>query len=578
MEQPSASSLEPAPFSRDFTHLLTSNDVPLDSEIPFIRDIISNGENSLDALDFQIESLQSTLARLASRDAHIHSALAGLQDMLVQFTRKRDEMAESVRRHRALLHPIRCLPQELICDIFSWVLLGEENPTNRPRAPWHLALISQSWRRAALSYTPLWCFITLSPSAMMASGASPRSEADKQRAMIEAQLLRSARGNVLDIGEADKRRAMTEAQLLRSANALLNIAWEAGKYVESRLLDLVVAHCGRWRTLRLTSGQEQYSSASGLDWLRPTAGRLAQLEKLEVALIPTFSNGQFPVPDVFIAALALRHVALTDRNFRADSPSDINIPWAQITHYRGNHLLSCQLEILAETPALIECAIQTRHQYMPDNQDMVLLPRLRRLHVEEPKILNHLETPLLDTLSSSLTTTLDTLLPFIQRSSCTLTKLVLVHCRLSESSPLIALFEGLPALTYLLLGAHFSPQKQSTLLDALTLAGTSSDLCPNLTSLLYGCPSFGDEEDRLFPRDLFFAMVQSRCEIISPEVQSLCRPSRLDFLRIFRTSKIIFPPPKDVLVRLEALRDMGLDAVFLKDPNSKDLQTHRDFI
>ncbi|KAF8151259.1 hypothetical protein K438DRAFT_433955 [Mycena galopus ATCC 62051] len=576
MEQPSASSLEPAPFSRDFTHLLTSNDVPLDSEIPFIRDIISNGENSLDALDFQIESLQSTLARLASRDAQIHSALAGLQDMLVQLTRKRDEMAESVRRHRAVLHPIRCLPQELICDIFSWVLLGEENPTNRPRAPWHLALISQSWRRAALSYAPLWCFITLSPSPMMASGASPRSEADKQRAMIEAQLLRS--GNILDIGEADKRRAMTEAQLLRSANTLLNIACEAGKYVESGLLDLVVAHCGRWRILRLTSGPKPDRCRLGLDWLRPTAGRLAQLEKLEVALDPTLPNGALSIPNVFIAALALRHVALTDREFRAESPSDINIPWAQITHYRGNHLLSRHLEILAAAPALIECAIQTRHQYVPYNQDMVLLPRLRRFHVEEPKILNHLETPLLDTLSSSLTTTLDTLLPFIQRSSCTLTKLVLVHCRLSESSPLIALFEGLPALTYLLLGAHFSPQKQSTLLDALTLAGTSSDLCPNLTSLLYGCPSFGDEEDRLFPRDLFFAMVQSRCEIISPEVQSLCCPSRLGFLRIFRTSKIIFPPPQDVLVRLETLRDMGLDAVFLTDRNSKDLQTHRDFI
>ncbi|KAF8155350.1 hypothetical protein K438DRAFT_1777706 [Mycena galopus ATCC 62051] len=556
MEQPSASFVEPTLSSRDFTHLLTSNDVPLDSEIPFVRDIISNGENSLDTLDFQIQSLQSTLTRLASRDAQIHSALAGLRDMLGQLTRTRDQMAESVRRHRAVLHPIRCLPQELICDIFSWALLGEENPTNRPRTPWHLALISQSWRRAALSYAPLWCFITFSPSPMMASGASPRSE-------------------------ADKRRAMMEAQLLRSGNMVLDLAWEweAGKYVESGLLDMVIAHSSRWRILRLTSDQERYSSPSGLDWLSPTTGRLAQLEKVEVALDPTLSNRHFPVPDVFRTAPALRHVALTDREFSASSPSNINIPWAQITHYRGNCILPRQLEILAAAPALIECAIQTQHQYMPDNQDMVLLPHLRRLHVEEPKILNHLEAPLLDILSSSLTTTLDTFLPFIQRSSCTLTKLVLAHCRLFESSPFIALLQGLPALTYLLLGAHLSLQKQTVLLNALALTGTPSDLCLNLSSFLYGYPPTGDEEDRLFPRNLFFAMVQSRFEIISPEVQSLSsRHSRLGFIRIFRTSDSLVPPPEDVLVRLETLRDMGLDAVFLTDRSSKDLQTHRDFI
>ncbi|KAJ7359781.1 hypothetical protein DFH08DRAFT_932185 [Mycena albidolilacea] len=69
----------------DVHRLLTSNDVPLDSEIPFIHDIMSDRQKQVDALEAAIAQL-----------AH-----------------KRDQIVENIRQRRAILSPIRRVPPEL---------------------------------------------------------------------------------------------------------------------------------------------------------------------------------------------------------------------------------------------------------------------------------------------------------------------------------------------------------------------------------------------------------------------------------------------------------------------------------
>jgi hypothetical protein len=75
----------------------TSNDVPLDSETSFIRDIISDRQSQVDLLDTQIEDLEVAMARL---------------------TRKRDEIADQVRQHWAIVSPVPRVPPELV--VKSW--------------------------------------------------------------------------------------------------------------------------------------------------------------------------------------------------------------------------------------------------------------------------------------------------------------------------------------------------------------------------------------------------------------------------------------------------------------------------
>ncbi|KAJ7908577.1 hypothetical protein B0H13DRAFT_1481435, partial [Mycena leptocephala] len=112
------------------------NDLPLHSEIPFIRDIITDGQNRADALDIEIRHLEATLVKLV---------------------RQRDENAECVRQHRVVLHPIRRVPPELICEIFAWTLdhvSGNDGVANKP--PWHVGHICRSWRFYASAYPQLW--------------------------------------------------------------------------------------------------------------------------------------------------------------------------------------------------------------------------------------------------------------------------------------------------------------------------------------------------------------------------------------------------------------------------------------
>ncbi|KAJ7511569.1 hypothetical protein B0H11DRAFT_1679530, partial [Mycena galericulata] len=118
---------------------LTSNDVPLDSDIPHIYNTISDLQGPVDVLDVQINDVQTTLARLILQ---------------------RNEAAESLRQLRAIVSPVRRVPSDVLCEIFTLAstgtrsMAGDLDIVNPP--PWTLAGICRHWRYAALSSPLLW--------------------------------------------------------------------------------------------------------------------------------------------------------------------------------------------------------------------------------------------------------------------------------------------------------------------------------------------------------------------------------------------------------------------------------------
>ncbi|KAJ7795214.1 hypothetical protein B0H14DRAFT_2920416 [Mycena olivaceomarginata] len=135
------------------------NDPPCDSEIPFIRDIISEALTRVDALEPQIRNSGEIPTRLVD---------------------ERAEAMERVRKHRGILSPVRRMPPELVCGIFA--LLLEDSDEILPKPLWHLGHICRSWRLFVLGDTQFWSCITI-PTAPLRPGDC---------AMIETQLLRSA--------------------------------------------------------------------------------------------------------------------------------------------------------------------------------------------------------------------------------------------------------------------------------------------------------------------------------------------------------------------------------------------------
>ncbi|KAJ7087070.1 hypothetical protein C8R44DRAFT_31265 [Mycena epipterygia] len=223
----------------------------------------------------------------------------------------------------------------------------------------------------------------------------------------------------------------------------------------------------------------------------------------------------------------LREVILTNENFTYSSPS-IVLPWGQITHYHGTYTSQRQLQILQSATNLLECDIGFYDWSGALENEVIILHLLHRLHLEEGGFLVHLTTPLLRSLFVDQNLEQGVLLPFIRRSSCRLTK-------------------SLPTLTYLLLQITSTDEQeadQTDLFNAMCITDTSSDLCPNLRSMLYGYSKFSD-----FLEDAFFAMAQSRFQT----------PHRLQILRVFCGWHHY---KESAEARIEILRDEGFDAAF----------------
>ncbi|KAJ7850321.1 hypothetical protein B0H14DRAFT_2509545 [Mycena olivaceomarginata] len=227
----------------DLIHLLQSNDPPQESQIPLIRDMISDDEKRILLMDAEIIALETKIHNLNAN--------------LAQSLQKRNDAAVRAHQHRSILSPIRRVPPELICEIFE--LLHDGKAETRP--PWYFGHISQSWRHTALSLEQLWSFIVV--------GSPPSAKSDALVASIEVQLQRSAHVP-LDIYFPDVRSEM-----------------------DSRVLHLVLPRCNRWRSLCLDRRTRLPECNVVLEWLRPVEGHLDQLVKLEAR------HHWIAIPDIF---------------------------------------------------------------------------------------------------------------------------------------------------------------------------------------------------------------------------------------------------------------------------------------
>lgn len=497
--------------------LLSNNLVPDGELARKIAGVVADEQARLDALDSRILSLTTTLSELAGN---------------------RDRLAEHLRRHKAIISPVRRVPPELLCEIFASameepdkVALGtlSDDGGSAWKAfdpPWYLGHICRAWRDAALAYAPLWSAIVV-----------PCSVGPVRRSKLLPPL---------------------EIQLHRSALAPLTIIMSSIEYTyfetndNYSLLGPTFSHSSRWRTLYLRF-DERHAQTS---WLLPLEGNLDRLERL--AVIDAYDS---ELPNIFAAAPSLRQVVLADWDLSVYSP-DVEIPWEQVTHYCGASDWMRQLEILQAAPKLVDCVIGFGITAPEESEGIVLtLNELRRLRMENPGFLVHLTTPSLYTLHCMLNSEglLSLLPPFVQRSSCALTELGLWDC--SITLELVAVLQALPSLTYLSLESDggvdaTAVQAQIALFDALAITDVVHQLLPNLTSLVYGFPP-------RFPQDRFFDMARSRVAANAPV-------PRLKFLRVFSDKYYDCPPA--VVTSLESLRAQGCDATFLGEAETNRLK------
>ncbi|KAJ7610560.1 hypothetical protein DFH06DRAFT_1308685, partial [Mycena polygramma] len=216
------------PFT-DFIGLLATNNTPSDLELALTRDAFDNDSVRINDLNAQIDVLSATLTRLVA---------------------ERDGMADRLRKYTTVMAPVRRLPPELVCEIFSWTLSqtksSDDGPPDQP--PWSLGHICQTWRDIAIHFPLLWRTVSISHFE------------DRRHQPL----------------------AMLQTQLRRSADALLDVhlAWWTDEFDDALpVLDVLLPHSNRWNSLRLSC--EGILQDSLLDLLYPAKGQLAQLRRLE---------------------------------------------------------------------------------------------------------------------------------------------------------------------------------------------------------------------------------------------------------------------------------------------------------
>ncbi|KAF7359693.1 hypothetical protein MVEN_00693700 [Mycena venus] len=423
--------------SSDFSHLLASNDPPLESDILFIHAIISDAQVTLNQL----------------------------QAAPVLASPLRDELAKRIRQHRAIISAVRRVPPELIFEILiSTVTSPDEDMARlvlndyKPPNSSHLGQVCRLWRQCALACPALWSSIVVPFT--------------------------------LPPGRGHCALHKIETQLLRSADAPLDIHWQNIQYfgwkrytqrnaeneVDTRVLDLLIPHCNRWRILHLHTLPLSQTPIA-LDWLQPVDGKLGRLEEVKVG------HG-LQVPDVFSKAPNLRVAILPSFHF-ATTPDAINIPWRQIQHYRGSYDPERQLDILASAPNLRDCALgfdSSYRNFNPYAYPSVMLPHLRRLTLETPTFLRNITAPLLEDLCTIFTTecSIPHLLHFFKLSSCGIKNLILFECTICVE--LIAALHCLPNLIHLVLECGVGDKRAlAVLFKALVLSPvpSESDIAPH---------------------------------------------------------------------------------------------------
>ncbi|KAF7348209.1 hypothetical protein MSAN_01774100 [Mycena sanguinolenta] len=122
-----------------FLNRLHTNYVPSDSEILEIRSLLVDPANELARIDAQIEGMEIALAQLKEQRALLKAPI----DV-----------------HRALVSPMRRIPQDVLLEIFFACLPTEHNALIDPgEAPLVLGRICRHWREVAYTTPMLWSSI-----------------------------------------------------------------------------------------------------------------------------------------------------------------------------------------------------------------------------------------------------------------------------------------------------------------------------------------------------------------------------------------------------------------------------------
>ncbi|KAJ7633009.1 hypothetical protein FB45DRAFT_914150 [Roridomyces roridus] len=340
----------------------------------------------------------------------LESRLAMLEEPLAYLHRQQTHLLRSVETHKAILSPIRRLPPEIIAEIFAFTVeatfhFGDISEVMGPmsqHAPWVFTRVCRRWAEIALAMPSLWSMV------------------------------------FLDLDRFGERGTVEMIKLLhersRNMQLTLKIFCEQTGRRSHHVLDAALAHVERWRNadlylklpllLRLAAIRDRLSSLTTL-----TMSLDVDLDEVGSAVDPEFWN-------IFAAAPKLTALCASFWDNDQLRRSPFVFPWHQLTRLsttfstdsealsvlqRLSNIVDCRLEYVKSdglAPHLPICLPHLRHLLVQIDETMLEPAPKRPGKQPSPSLLDSLETPILENLTTHQTADITAVLALVTRSRC----------------------------------------------------------------------------------------------------------------------------------------------------------------
>ncbi|KAJ6580718.1 hypothetical protein B0H19DRAFT_483969 [Mycena capillaripes] len=496
--------------------LLSSNEVPLDSEVVIVKSVIADTDARLADIDDEIARLQERLQRLQDERASLSHYRA---------------------RNHTILSSLRIIPAEVLSEIFSWSAPSASEVSlhrgfHMTASPWSLTHVSRRWRAVAISHPVLWSLFTTSyDSGLDLSSAYPLS-------MLETQLARAGNLKIRFYG-----------------------CQTSDSQPQIETLQCLLKHASRWEDLSLRLTSRLYPLLTNLRGRVPSLRRLCitwdRLESQEAAESIDFFQLAPSLVDATVYN-QFRYIPISLPSPRQLTRYQLYCPWAI---HRG---------ILKLAPNLTEVRIGIKfdREPWPGSDETIDLPRLCRLYVSRLEVLGYIRVPALQELSlffgrRDLENVVGNLQSLIARSSCTLRRLCLSGC--SHARTNIAILQNIPSIAELriiITNCHVAREVNAMVVELSVSDGLgSTPVVPQLSSISFARATGASSS--YFDYIAYCKMVESRWGSHD------CVLSRAALL--FQSDPI---PELACLGSLKALRHEGLDFLLLDGGKARSVMNH----
>ncbi|KIM90429.1 hypothetical protein PILCRDRAFT_183135, partial [Piloderma croceum F 1598] len=264
--------------------------------------------------------IRSTLSQVQCNISLLDHESGRLQAMLDRVSHNRETLLKFSAEHQALLSPVRCLPPEVLAEIFyycspeNWI---DDNPHDK-RATMLSSHVCRMWRQVALSTPRLWSSLSF----------------EIWTANYESSL------------------SLAKSWLSRTGGCPLKLrilCFDRSRNLQF-LVDTILPLCHRWQNLYIVV------LFAEIDDFVAAIGHVPCLETLDLSVLdsPDILTTRPPPVRIFEAAAKLHGVCLSDEI----TPHGVQLPWDQLTKFRVGFcgIYDC-LEALTWLPNLVKFGV-----------------------------------------------------------------------------------------------------------------------------------------------------------------------------------------------------------------------------